>query len=100
MLEFKLNLYFEEYKDACALSFTRFKNKFIKKHGNFTLIPELFNMIQKYQYTTYGTLLEDGKLVEWKVAKGEYSKLANKRYRARFGNKLERELRRRRYDNE
>lgn len=50
MLEFKLEYYFELYKDTVLLSTTKFKDVFTKKHGEFELLPELINMIQKYQY--------------------------------------------------
>lgn len=93
MLEFKLKLYFEEYKDSDIISTTKFKERFIKKHGNFELLNELVIMIQKYQYKHYDTLIGSGKSTFKIVKKGDYNKNEQKRINARFGSKEERQLR-------
>ena len=49
MLEFKLNYYFEKYKNASVISSPKFKEVFIKKEGEFELLNELLVMIQRYQ---------------------------------------------------
>lgn len=90
MLEFKLNYYFEMYKDTCILSAPRFKEIFTKKHGDFELINELAIMIQKYQYEKYGNLLSSGKRTGVNVKKGSYNNSYNNRIRDRFGTKEER----------
>lgn len=51
--EFKLNYYFNLYKDQAFVSNTEFKFKFIKKHGNFKYLNELAIMINKYQVRKY-----------------------------------------------
>ena len=90
MLEFKLNMYFEEYKDTCIVSVTRFKEEYIKKHGEFELLNELVVMIQKYQYKKYGNLLQTGKIITRNVKKGDFYKKEVARMRDRFGTKEER----------
>ena len=61
MLEFKLNYYFEKYKDSCVISLSKFRDRFIKENGDFPLINEVFIMIQKYQYKNYGDLVASGR---------------------------------------
>ena len=90
MLEFKLNYYFEMYKDKCVISSTKFKDCFIKRHGDFELLNELFIMIQRYQLETYGTYIGSGKSTFRNVKKGGYSRLDNQRLVSRFGTKEER----------
>lgn len=90
MLEFKLNMYFEEYKDSILVSVPKFKEIFIKKHGEFELLNELINMIVKYQYKKYGNLLQTGKVITRNVKKGAFYKKEVARMRDRFGTKEER----------
>ena len=90
MLEFKLQYYFEKYKDTCIISTALFKVVFTKKEGEFELLPELVNMIQKYQYNKYGNLLTSGKKTYRLVKKGTYGMLENQRMNNRFGSKEER----------
>lgn len=90
MLEFKLNIYFEKYKDTCIVSITRFKEEFIKKHGEFGLLNELVIMIQKYQYKKYGNLLQSGRIISRDAKKGDFYKKEIARNRSRFGTKEER----------
>lgn len=56
-LEFKLNYYFEKYKDTSFKTNEIFKRDFIKKEGDFTLLNELVLLINKYQVKKFGTNL-------------------------------------------
>lgn len=97
MLEFKLNLYFEKYKEESIISYTDFKKKFNDENEPFTLFNELFNMIKEYQLKKYGSLIESGKEVKnYNVKKGDYCKSERTRMRDRFGTKEERLRRKRR----
>lgn len=97
MLEFKLNLYFEKYKEESIISYTNFKKKFNDENEHFTLFNELFNMIKEYQFKKYGSLVMDGKQVKnYIVKKGDYSKLERLRMYDKFGTKEERFKRKRR----
>ena len=90
MLEFKLEYYFNLYKDTILLSTTKFKDVFTKKHGEFELLPELINMIQKYQYKKYGNLLQTGKVITRNVKKGTFNQREYARNHNRFGTREER----------
>lgn len=90
MLEFKLNYYFEKYKDICIIKSRLFKELFIKENGDFPLLNELVVMIQRYQYNKYGELVESGRKTFRNVKKGTYSKQASAREKRRFGSKEER----------
>ena len=93
MLEFKLNYYFEKYKDTCIISLTKFKDNFIKENGDFPLLNELAIMINKYQIKKYGDLLASGKKTGVIVKRGTYYRRADQRIRTRFGTKEERNRR-------
>lgn len=58
-LEFKLNFYFEKYKDSSLNSNDEFRKKFIKEHGNFPYLNELILMINRYQVKKYGSNLNN-----------------------------------------
>ena len=58
MNEFKLDFYFEMYKDTTIINRSKFRHKFIKKHGKFQYLPELILMIEKYQIKKYGTTID------------------------------------------
>ncbi len=90
MLEFKLQIYFEEYKNAPMISTSAFKRGFIKKHGEFVLLNELINMVMSYQYKTYGNLLGTGKSAFRNVEKGTYCKREASRKYSKFGTREER----------
>ena len=90
MLEFKLEYYFNLYKDSVVVSTAKFKDVFIKKHGDFELLPELINMIQKYQYKKYGNLLQTGKVITRNVKKGTFNNREYARNRNRFGTREDR----------
>lgn len=56
--DFKLNFYFEMYKDTPIIKRQWFRYSFYKKHGRFCCMNELMFMIEEYQREKYGTLLE------------------------------------------
>lgn len=93
MLEFKLNYYFEKYKDTCVLSLSIFRDKFIKENGEFPLINEVFIMVQKYQYKQYGDLIGSGRKTYREVRHGYYGMKEDQRKRRRFGTKEQRQIR-------
>lgn len=93
MLEFKLQYYFEKYKNSTIISTTEFKKKFKNNEGDFDLLSELVIMIQRYQLKKYGDLLPSGLVtVEPKGNGGRFKKELN-RNRNRFGTKEERNIR-------
>lgn len=59
MTEFKLEFYFNLYKDRPISTREEFRIKFKKTHGEFEYINELLVMIEKYQIKKYGTTLYD-----------------------------------------
>lgn len=93
MLEFKLQYYFELYKDTSIFYVGRFKQEFKSKHGDFPLLYELIIMIQRYQHKKYGDLLAYGDNIMEIRGKGVRSRNESKRYRDRFGNREERDRR-------
>ena len=60
MDEFKLNYYFEMYKDKAFNNHKEFRREFIKKHGNFRYVSELIVMVYNYQNKKYGDRLTHG----------------------------------------
>ena len=93
MLEFKLNMYFEEYKDTSVCKTSEFKKDFIKKHGEFPLLNELIIMIQKYQIKKYGSTLDRSNFIETNKNQRRISVMEQNRNIKRFGTKKEREAR-------
>lgn len=59
MTEFKLEFYFNLYKDRPISTREEFRIKFKKTHGEFEYINELLVMIERYQIKKYGTTLYD-----------------------------------------
>lgn len=57
--DFKLNLYFQMYKDTPLPKRDEFRKKFIKKNGKFECLDELIFMIEQYQVEKYGETLYD-----------------------------------------
>lgn len=91
MIEFKLQYYFELYKDTPVLNIPRFKKEFKEKHGNFDLLYELIIMIQRYQHKKYGDLISYGdNTIERNCNRGRNEM---RRRTERFGNRREREIR-------
>lgn len=94
MLEFKLNYYFEKYKDSSLISITNFKREFIKAEGKFDLLNELIKMIHDYQIKKYGECLTAGDMIINKKRKKNYfNNIENARKRYRFGTVEERKAR-------
>ena len=91
MLDFKLNYYFEKYKEYPMGSVTKFKADFINKEGNFKYLSELIVMIQKYQINKFGFTI-DGRIFDWVDNHRCYENERNRRY-IRFGSKEERNKR-------
>lgn len=98
--EFKLNYYFELYKDKPFLNSRDFRIKFTKKYGNFKYISELIIMINKYQCTKYGnglcSTVEHLSREELRVR----TSFDNINKRKKFGNRSERKRRLIEYDRE
>lgn len=59
MNEFKLQFYFNLYKDKNVGSRDKFRKEFKKKHGEFKYLPELIVQIENYQIKKYGETLSD-----------------------------------------
>ena len=57
--EFKLEFYFNLYKDKPLKSRDEFRKNFKKVHGNFLYLPELIVRIEKYQIKKYGETLNN-----------------------------------------
>lgn len=57
MDEFKLNFYYNIYKDKPISTREEFRIKFKKLHGEFNYVNELIVMIEKHQLKKYGTTL-------------------------------------------
>lgn len=93
MLEFKLQYYFEKYKDTCVISAPKFKNTFTKKEGEFELLNELLVMIQRYQISKFGDLVTSGRNVYETKGNGKRFDMELTRERNRFGTKEERKRR-------
>lgn len=88
MLDFKLNYYFEKYKDYPIPVVNEFREKFESENGKFIYFRELIVMIQKYQMKKYGAII-DGKTGADSDTDKVYKRDREKFYR-RFGNKEER----------
>lgn len=59
MSDFKLNYYFELYKDLPLPNRDMFRKKFKKKYGRFQHLEELIRMIEKYQIESFGETLSN-----------------------------------------
>ena len=57
MEDFKLQFYFNLYKDKAMITRSLFRIEFIKRHGEFKYLEELIRMIEDYQINKYGTTL-------------------------------------------
>lgn len=99
-LEFKLNYYFEKYKDSSIISCSDFKRRFIKENGNFELLNELVIMINRYQVKKYGYNLTNF-VKEYKSREDIKKEKRNStaRIERRLGNRAERERRKSKYAN-
>lgn len=82
MLEFKLNYYFEKYKDTSIVSRDNFRQRFKKENGKFNYLEELIVMIEKYQIKKYGTSIDRSDFV-YSRNKAERDKANNKYHKWR-----------------
>lgn len=57
MEDFKLQFYFNLYKDKSMINRSLFRTKFIKRHGDFKYLEELIRNIEDYQFNKYGETL-------------------------------------------
>ena len=64
MEEFKLNFYFNLYKDKCLPNRDTFRKNFKKEHGSFKYLEELIIEIEKYQIKKYGCTLPNDMFVK------------------------------------
>lgn len=74
-LDFKLNLYFNMYKDTPLPNGDEFRKRFKRRFGKFPYLNELIIMIINYQVKTYGCQLPNPyKMVRKEVKDGKYKK--------------------------
>ena len=66
MNDFKLEFYFNKYKDSSLPNRDEFRKKFKKEHGNFQYLEELILKIEKYQLKKYGCTLPNDTFVKRK----------------------------------
>lgn len=77
MFEFKLNYYFEKYKDVSIVRRNEFRKRFKKENGEFKYLEELIIMIERYQIKKYGASLARADFV-YSRSKEERDKANNK----------------------
>lgn len=77
MFEFKLNYYFEKYKDVSIVRRNEFRQRFKKENGEFRYLEELILMIERYQIKKYGASLDRGDFI-YSRNKEERDKVNNK----------------------
>lgn len=90
--EFKMNMYFEKYKDYEMYALNYFRRDFIKAEGKYDKIDELFRKIQKYQIEKYGNVVGTGGFV--KINNALITKKNSTKISKLFGTKAERRARR------
>lgn len=66
MNEFKLEFYFNKYKDKPLPNRDEFRKKFKKEHGKFDDLEELILKIEGYQLKRYGCTLPNDKFIKRK----------------------------------
>lgn len=96
-IEFKLNFYFEKYKDYSFKTNEEFKRMFIKKEGDFILLNELVLLVNKYQVKKFGTNLHNECDINGLSRK--ISKRLNNKIRKKYGTVSERLRRKSKYAN-
>lgn len=57
MEEFKLQFYFNLYKNIPMSNRNQFRAEFIKRHGEYRYLEELIKMIENWQLKKYGCTL-------------------------------------------
>lgn len=74
-LDFKLNLYFNMYKDKPLPNGDEFRKNFKKEHGKFPYLNELVVMLINYQVKKYGQQLPNPqKIMRKDTRNGKYKK--------------------------
>lgn len=74
-LDFKLQFYFNKYKNLPLPNRNRFKLEFRKKHGNFEYLNELIIMIENYQLKKFGSTLNSNQINDVRSTE-QYKKIA------------------------
>lgn len=89
MEEFKLNYYFNEYKDKPFKSSRHFRNMFIKKNGKFQGLDKLVVMIYNYQVKKFGQILLCGIILDTKeeIERKKINSKQRERYRLNYEKK-------------
>lgn len=89
--EFKMNMYFEKYKDYEMYSLNYFRLNFRKAEGKYNKVDDLFRKIQKYQIEKYGNVVGTGGIL--KINNRLISKKNSTKISRLFGTKIERRKR-------
>lgn len=86
MSEFKLQFYFNLYRDKSLPNREEFRKNFKKNYGEFQYIEELIKMIEEYQIKKYGETLHNGKLIDHRTReeRRKISKKVNQQIRDEF----------------
>jgi hypothetical protein len=86
MNEFKLQFYFNLYKNKALPNRDEFRKNFKKNYGEFQYTEELIKMIEKYQMRKYGETLHDGKSIEHRTSeeRSKINKKVNQQMRYEF----------------
>lgn len=79
MIDFKLRMYFEMYKDLPLPNREKFRYNFKKKHGKYQYLEELIKKIEKHQIKKYGTTLSNFIRVKTREESKKIHKKANAR---------------------
>jgi hypothetical protein len=66
MNEFKLEFYFNKYKNHALPNRDAFRCNFKKEHGNFEYLEELILRIEDYQFKKYGCTLPNDTFIKAK----------------------------------
>lgn len=64
MDDFKLEFYYNLYKDKSLESREKFRQKFRKEHGEFEYLEKLIIIIENYQLQKYGCTLNSGYIIQ------------------------------------
>ena len=85
MSNFKLNIYYEMYKNKPLPSRDEFRRNFKKKYGKFQDLEELIRMIECYQLKRYGQTLNNFIKIPGKEERKKIQHNCVLRERARLG---------------
>lgn len=90
--DFKMDYYFQKYKEYTMISLEYFRKEFKKTEGNYDKIDELFRKIQRHQIAKYGNVVGTGGHIF--VENRRVTKNDGRKIKRRFGTKAERRARR------